>query len=341
MFALLDTLRQIQGHALERFGLGPIESGYRIAAAGGCWRLRAYGGAVGGPPLLIVAAPIKRPYIWDLAVSMSVVRQCLQDRLRVYLLEWLPPSLGRNAGLADYTERSIGEAVAGLAQDAGIAKPFIIGHSLGGTLAAIFAAIDAASVRGLVLLSTPLCFESGSSRFRDALVAMAPPSLAVMDIIPGSLLTHLSMMASPETFLSSRLIDAALSVGDPRALALHARVERWALDEFALPGRLVREILEWLYRENRFCAGTLEVREKVVGPASLRLPVLAVINTDDVIAPPQSIVPCLNAMPTGYAHLIKFPGEIGVALQHLAILVGRQAFAAVWPKIISWLHNQT
>jgi polyhydroxyalkanoate synthase subunit PhaC len=340
MFVLIDTLRQMQGHALERFGLGPIECSYRIAAAGGCWRLRAYGGAMGGPPLLIVAAPIKRPYIWDLAVSMSVVRHCLQHRLRVYLLEWLPPSPGGNAGLADYTERSIGEAVAGLAQDAGIAKPFIMGHSLGGTLAAIFAAIDAPSVRGLVLLSTPLCFEPGSSRFRDALVAMAPPSLAVMDIVPGSLLTQLSMMASPETFLSSRLIDAALSVGDPRALALHARVERWALDEFALPGRLVREILEWLYRENRFCAGTLQVREKVVGPACLRLPVLAVINTDDAIAPPQSIVPCLNAMPTGYAHLIKFPGEIGVALQHLAILVGREALAAVWPKIISWLHNQ-
>jgi polyhydroxyalkanoate synthase len=205
MFVLIDTLRQMQGHALERFGLGPIECSYRIAAAGGCWRLRAYGGAMGGPPLLIVAAPIKRPYIWDLAVSMSVVRHCLQHRLRVYLLEWLPPSPGGKAGLADYTERSIGAAVAGLAQDAGIAKPFIMGHSLGGTLAAIFAAIDAASVRGLVLLSTPLCFEPGSSRFRDALVAMAPTSLAVMDIVPGSLLTQLSMMASLETFLSSRI----------------------------------------------------------------------------------------------------------------------------------------
>jgi polyhydroxyalkanoate synthase len=104
MFALIDTLRQMQGHLLERFGLRPIESSYRIAAAGGRWRLRAYGGAMGGPPLLIVSAPIKRPYIWDLAVSMSVVRHCLQHRLRVYLLEWLPPSRGADAGLADYSE---------------------------------------------------------------------------------------------------------------------------------------------------------------------------------------------------------------------------------------------
>ena len=39
-----------------------------------------------------------------------------------------------------------------LAQDAGVARPFIMGHSLGGTLAAIFAASNAPSVRGLVLL---------------------------------------------------------------------------------------------------------------------------------------------------------------------------------------------
>ena len=341
MLALIDTLRQMQGHAFERLGLGPVECSYRIVAASTRWRLRAYGGATAGPPLLIIAAPIKRPYIWDLADSVSVVRHCLQRRLRVYLLEWMPPSRGGNTGLADYAGRLIGEAVARLAQDAGVAKPFIMGHSLGGTLAAIFAAIDPPSVRGLVLLSAPVCFEPGSCRFRDALVAMAPPSLSVMEIVPGSLLTQLSMMASPETFLWSRLIDAALSLGDPRALALHARVERWALDEFPLPGRLVHEILEWLYRENRFCAGALQIREKVVGPSSLRLPVLAVVNTADAIAPARSIMPCLNAIPRGYAHLIKYPGEIGVALQHLAILVGRRAFAAVWPEIISWLHDQT
>src|ERR1700746_1500675 len=90
MLALIDTLRQMQGDALGWLGLGPPECGYRIVAASTRWRLRAYAGATAGPPLLIVAAPIKRPYIWDLADPVSVVRHCLQSRLRVYLLEWLP-----------------------------------------------------------------------------------------------------------------------------------------------------------------------------------------------------------------------------------------------------------
>ncbi len=339
MLALIDTLRQMQGDGLARLGFGPTECPYRIVAANARWRLRAYAGAAAGPPLLIVAAPIKRPYIWDLADSVSVVRHCLRRRLRVYLLEWMPPSHGdKNAGLADYAGRSIGEAVARLAQEAAGTKPFIMGHSLGGTLAAIFAAIDPPSVRGLVLLSTPLCLDPGSSRFRDALVAMGPPTFSVMEIVPGWLLSQLSVMASPETFLWSRLIDAALSMGDPWALALHARVERWALDEFPLPGRLVHEILQWLYRENRFCAGTLWIGEKVVGPSSLRLPLVAVVNTGDAIAPPRSIAPCIDAMPGEYPRLIEYPGERGVGLQHLSVLIGRQAHTVVWPEIISWLH---
>ena len=146
-------------------------------------------------------------------------------------------------------------------------------------------------------------------------------------------------MASPETFLWSRLVDLVLSVGDPDAWVVNARVERWALDEVPLPGRLVHEILEWLYRENRLCAGTLRIGDRILGPLALRVPLLAVFNREDAVAPLRSIVPFIDAMARGYAFLVEFPGEAGVGLQHLAILIGRQAHATVWPDIISWLHG--
>jgi polyhydroxyalkanoate synthase len=38
--------------------------------------------------------------------------------------------------------------------------------------------------------------------------------------------------------------------------------------------------------------------------------------------------------------MIEYPGELGVCLQHLGILVGRQAYANVWPEIISWLKDE-
>ncbi len=42
-------------------------------------------------------------------------------------------------------------------------------------------------------------------------------------------------------------------------------------------------------------------------------------------------------LPSGAVSLIKYPGEIGVALQHLGILVGREAHARIWSNIIAWL----
>jgi polyhydroxyalkanoate synthase len=339
MFALMDSLRQMHGNVLDLLGRGPTECRYRVVAADTFWRLREYAGAHDGLPLLVVAAPIKRPYIWDLARSASAVRQCLRNGLRVFLLEWKAPADGRT-GLADYALQGIGAAVAAISRQAGGAKPFVIGHSLGGTLAAVYAAFDARPIRGLVLLATPLCFAPGSCRFRDALVALAPFSIPATGVIPGSQISWISAMAAPDTFVWSRLRDACLSVGDARAMEVHARVERWALDEFPLPGRLVHEILQWLYVDDRFCRGTLRIGHRTVGPSTLRLPTLAVVNAEDAVAPPAAIRPFVEAMPTGRARLIEHTGETGVGLQHLAVLVGRRAHALVWPEIIAWLHAQ-
>jgi polyhydroxyalkanoate synthase len=283
---------------------------------------------------MIVAAPIKRPYLWDLSPSASAVRYCLR-RLRVYLLEWVPNS-DRNDGLDEYMQ-AISECVAQVSDQHQNSKPFLIGHSLGGTLAAIFAALTPESIRALVLLGAPLCFQPATSQFRDALVSMVPSALPDEEPFPGSLLSSMSALASPATFVWSRLLDAALTSTDRWAVDVHARVERWALDEVRLPGKLVHEIIDWLYRDNRLCRGVLPIGGRFVGPSNVSVATLAVVNTDDEIAPLASVAPFIEAMPTSDARIIQFPGELGVCLQHLAILVGRRSFMQVWPQIIAWL----
>jgi polyhydroxyalkanoate synthase len=336
-FATLDLMRRAQGHALGAIGFDPAELTHRRLASGDHWRLSDYGGPGPEASLLIVAAPIKRPYIWDLGPNVSAIRYCLSHGVRVYLVEWIAPTpSGGHVGL-DECVRAISECVARIATEPKATKPFLIGHSLGGTLAAAFSACEPRAVRGLLLLGAPICFQPATNRFRDALVSMIPPDLSETDIIPGSLLSHASAFASPDTFVWSRLMDAAMSIGDLRALDVHARVERWALDEAPLPGRLVHQIAEWLYRENRFCRGALTVLGRTIGPSCLDLPTLAVVNTADEVAPLASIEPLLDALPTKDVSLIKYPGEIGVALQHLGILVGREAYARIWPNIIAWL----
>ena len=103
----------------------------------------------------------------------------------------------------------------------------------------------------------------------------------------------------------------------------------------------MNQIVRWLYRENRFCRGTLKVRSTLVSPSSLSVPTLAIVNTADDVAPLASIKPCIDAMPVRDVRIIEYPGETGVGLQHLAVLIGRHAHARVWPEIIAWLKGHS
>jgi polyhydroxyalkanoate synthase subunit PhaC len=338
-FDVSDVIRRAQGDLVGAFGFDPSECPYRTITAHSYWRLRDYGGENQSPSLLIIAAPIKKPYIWDLTPSISSIRFCLHHGVHVQLLEWASASShDGNYGIDEYV-LAISEAVATITAIAEGAQPYMIGHSLGGTLAAIYGAFQPETIKGLVLLGAPLCFEPSKSQFRDALISLLPRKISEDEPFPGSLLSRASALASPDTFIWSRLIDATLSVGDPLAMQIHARVERWALDEVPLPGKLVHQIIDWLYRENRFCRKKLKIHEKFVGPHGLSTPTLMVINSADQIASLASLIPFTEKMTTK-TQIIQYPGEVGVCLQHLGILVGRQAQATIWPDILSWIKCQ-
>ena len=107
-FALSDSARRAQASALDAFGFGPQECDFQVISSGPHWRLRQYGSVDATPALLIVPAPIKRPYIWDLIPSVSAVRYCLHHGLRVHLIEWIPPANGAGcAGLDEYAGHAI------------------------------------------------------------------------------------------------------------------------------------------------------------------------------------------------------------------------------------------
>ncbi len=337
-FALADLVRRAQGRSLAACGLGPSETRYRVVAEGARWRLRRYRGARVGAAILIVSSPIKQPYIWDIAPEASPIRRAAERGLDVFLLEWKPPGTG-GPGLAHYVGEDVPAALGAAAAAAG--RPLVLmGHSLGGTFAAMAAALGAEPAAGLVLVGAPLCFHPGVSRFRDALVRSAPPVFALDDVVPGTLLTEVSAIAAPDAFLWSRWADVAWSLGDAAALRIHARIERWALDEFPLPGALLNEILAWLYGEDRFFLERLPLGDTIIGPSRLGVPLFAIANTADEIAPPESVAPFLEAMPPGEKEFVSYDGEVGVGMQHFALLAGRHALATLWPRIFAWIERR-
>src|SRR5947208_10986316 len=85
----IDRFRLWRGSLLEEMGWGPKESPSRIVFEKPALTLRAYTEPdISGPVVLLVPAPIKRAYLWDLAPGASVVQQFVRGGLRVYLAQW-------------------------------------------------------------------------------------------------------------------------------------------------------------------------------------------------------------------------------------------------------------
>ncbi len=343
MFTLIDEARRQAGFWFDAAGLGKDEAPFRVAWQTQGARLRAYGNAgASGPAMLIVAAPFKGPYIWDLLPQVSVVRRCLDRGFRVYLLEWARPGPGDNFGLEDYCHRFIADAVTIIQKETGQAQITLAGHSLGGTFAAVFASLLPGRVLRLLLVDAPLSFgpESGPiAQLAKALPDPRPLSTSLGSPIPGSALTLLSLCAVPEEFILQRYQDLAASLPDPQALALHLAIIRWTLDEFPMTARLFEETLQLLYREDRFVRNALNLSGERTGIGRLRAPVLAVLNPASDVVPSGSVEAGLRAIPELEATVLVYEGDRGAALQHVGPLVGRNAHERLWPKLLTWIEH--
>lgn len=331
LFEQLDRVRRLQGAVFDAVGLGPVETPYRAVYNAAGVRLRRYGTADGrGPLVLIVPAPIKRPYIWDLAPETSVVRACLAAGARVFLLDWQPA--GPEVRLADYAERLILACV----EAAGGGPVFLLAHSLGGLFAAIFAVLHPDCVRGLALLASPLHFGAQAGVLGGMVGGLDLDDLP--DLVPGSFLSVASLRASPQTFGWDRWADALLSLADPAALRTHLQVERWTLDEFPLPRALVAELATLIVREDRLVRGTLQIDGRSVSPSQLAAPLLCVVDPRCRVVPPEAVLPFYESARSRAKTLLRYEGDVGVSLQHVGPLVGRGAHATLWPEILRWIH---
>jgi polyhydroxyalkanoate synthase len=157
--------------------------------------------------------------------------------------------------------------------------------------------------------------------------------------VPGVFLNMMSAMAEPHAFQWERVMDRYLSLTDPKALANHMRVERWTHDEFPLPGRLFTDIVESLYRNDEFMRGKLTFGTRVIGPKDLKAPLVSVVDPRSKVIPSEAVRSFHEATGSHDKMVLEYDGDIGVNLQHVGVLVGRNAHARIWPSIFGWLAN--
>jgi polyhydroxyalkanoate synthase len=344
-FGQIDQFRLWQGRLLEGLGWGPNESPSRIVFTKPALTLRAYEEAgIPGVIVLMVPAPIKRAYLWDLAPGASVVQQLLRGGLHAYLVQWEPPGVDQQEyGLAEYVDQLILDALRAIERETGSRRVFLAGHSLGGTLAAIFAGLHPGRIAGLILAGSPLHFgrDVDPLGFLVSTNPRASAFTAITGNVPGSVLDAASILGAPASFAYSRWADWLASLPDPCALATHLRVERWTDDEMPLARRFFEEIVDFLYREDRWMRGTLELAGRRAMPQAVVAPLLCIVERQSAVAPPGSVRPFYEAVGSRQKRWLWYAGDVGVSLQHVGMLVGRTAHHSLWPEIVRWIRQQS
>ncbi|HEX7636463.1 MAG TPA: alpha/beta fold hydrolase [Noviherbaspirillum sp.] len=341
-YETLDQTRRRRGAMMDSMGVRALESPWNKILERPGMRLRHYGSrSANGPVALIIPAPIKRPYIWDLSPGRSVVRHALAHGLQVYLIEWTDPAGESTAyGLEQYADTLIDRCIGAIrTHHRRGRKVFLLSHSLGGVFATIYAALHAERVAGLVSVEAPLHFADASGSFTP-LVSFGPHAISIarwFDTIPGSLLSQVSIAASPTSFCAERYADFVNSLESLNTLEGHLLVQRWTMDEASMARPLFEEVVDHLYREDRFMRGQLTIHGRQLGPSDVVSPLLAVYDPRSLIIPPASIIDFQEAAASRIKRVLPYHGDIGVGLAHVGALIGRNAHERLWPEIFDWI----
>jgi len=290
-----------------------------------------------GAAVLIVA-----PYalhggsVADFAPGHSVVETLLREGVtRLYLTDWRSATPERRFDSIDTHLAELNVAIDDICRGAPVA---LVGLCQGGWLAAAFAARFPWKVRALALVGAPIDITAEASALSG--IANATPTAVIDELLrrgEGLLLGRLLLPAWPLAQATSSEIrellqsDDAAASGDDEALM--RRFGQWNQAVRDLPGVFYRQVVDWIFRENRLAHNRLQALGETIELERLTCPLFLLAGRDDEVVSPGQLTAIANLVGTP-------PGAIEtriVAGRHLSLFMGRATLAREWPRLARFL----
>lgn len=293
----------------------------------------------GGPAVLVVPSLVNRAQVLDLHLQRSLLRWLAAKGLRPLLLDWGDPGPEeRGFDLSAYwRDRLIPAARAARAAAGPLAT---LGYCMGGAFAAALAQHRPDLCRRLVLIGAPWDFArlDGFGAALAQLAARGDPAGAAARI--EALGRAFGAVPTDALQLAFALIDPTLAQRKFRRFAhlpegldaeLFVATEDWLNHGPPLAAPSARDLTLHWYAENRPVRGLWRLDGAPVGPAAIRVPVLAFCSRTDRIAPPACAEPLPRAIPGAR---IQRP-----AAGHVGMIVGGRARTEVWTPLAEFLSE--
>jgi len=100
-------------------------------------------------------------------------------------------------------------------------------------------------------------------------------------------------------------------------------------------GRVYREWITWMYKENRLVKGTLRLRDRRVDLRRIEQNLCVVTAGSDHITKRPETLPILDLVASEDVTHLDRPGG------HIGLMAGSKAKDGIWPDIADWLRERS
>ncbi|WMX53623.1 MULTISPECIES: alpha/beta fold hydrolase [unclassified Peribacillus] len=250
-------------------------------------------------PVFLIYSLINTPLILDLAPGNSLIEAFVNEGFEVYLLDFGSPGYeDGDISIDDYIVDYIQKGVQRALRHSGASEITVMGFCLGGTIAAMYAAIADEPVKNLILSVTPIDFSASQSfdQWQAAIkdgTADFDETIDIFKTIPASEVKYGIRLITSPIYISPYL--SLLNQADDEEYVQHwRRFNAWTNGHVPLAGATAKQIGQDLVINNRLVKGSLRIRGKKARLSNIDASVLVSANENDRLVPQEMINPVMK-----------------------------------------------
>lgn len=294
----------------------------------------AAGRVPGAPPVLVIYSFINQPYILDLSPASTVIGHLLDQGLDVFLIEWgAVAPWGQETSLSQILCEGLPHCVEVVKGLSGAAQVNLLGHCIGGTVAAWYAALRPDDVARVLLFTAPFAApDVGVLRhWTDPEVFPVDSIVATHGLMPAKLIRHTFMQFKPwvEVMKWRMFVE---NLANDAVMERFALLDGWANDNRDIPSDVFAPFIHEVYQSRRARDGLSVFGGQAADWRRLTAPVCHIAGGGDWIVPAGSAHPWGEH--EGPPNLVRLEAPGG----HLGIVIDARA-RPMWTAMTTFLRG--
>ena len=299
-------------------------------------------------PVFIVYAFVNRYYIMDLQPDKSVVKRLLDEGFDTYIVDWgYPSGDDRHLTLNDYVNGYLSNSVDRIMEISGSDRVTLVGVCHGGVLSLIYSVLHPEKVKNLVVLNTPVNFETDKSLLNTWSKSMDVDRLVdYYGIVSGELMNigyffvdplrnMIDLYSGVYDRVDCEPDDTKCRRQDGERIRTFFRMIRWGSDNPGQAGEAYRQFIKDCYQKNLLIKNEMEIDGQRINLKNITIPLLNIMAKYDNFIPNESSIPLNDAVSSADKTMAIFPTG------HIGIFVGYESQKDVCPMITGWLKPRS